>query len=423
MSRFEKIIGYGAVKEELSMALDAMLDPEKYKKLGVKLPSGILLNGVPGVGKTLFAKEFIAESGRRAYTIRKSKPDGAFVDYIRETFNEAAKNAPSIIFLDDMDKFANEDCYHPDAEEYVAVQACIDDVKDKDVFVFATTNSLRDLPESLKRNGRFDWIFTLDVPKHEDAEEIIAYFLKGKSVDENIDVTELSRFARGYSCASLEKVVNDAGLHAAFEGRNLISQNDLIQSTLRTFYGMKTDKSPVPEKVQRQVAVHEAGHTVIAEILSPGVVDFASICCHKNSEAGGYTCYHVEDEDEHSFVTMENRIMMTLGGKAATEIISGETDLGSESDMRKAFDSVRRLIDNYTSYDFDSWEHGDKTAQSVYESIDRATSVEVSRYYKKVKQLLIQNRKFLDAVIEKLYEKKTISYKDLKELSAERKIA
>lgn len=423
MSRFEKIIGYGAVKEQLNMALDAMLDPEKYKRLGVTVPKGILLNGVPGVGKTLFAKEFIAESGRKAFTIRKNKPDGDFVDGIRETFNEAAQNAPSIVFLDDMDKFANEDEIHCNAEEYVTIQACIDDVKGKDVFVIATTNDMRHMPDSLTRSGRFDWVFRLRVPDAEDSEKIFSYFLKDKSVDDGIDTAELARFARGYSCASLEKVVNDAGLHAGYAGRELISQEELIQSCLRTFYGMKSDGKAIPEETLRRVAIHEAGHVVVSEVLSPESVDFASVCCYMRSNAGGFTSYRPNDEDDSLFEGMERRVMIALGGKAATEIILGENDMGSYADMHKVFELVRNLIDAHTSYDFGSWCHGGETAQSVYESLDRATAVEVSRYYKKVKQLLIRNREFLDAVIEKLYEKKTISYKDLKELSAERKIA
>ena len=423
MSRFDKVIGYAAIKEQMNMALDAMYEPEKYKKLGVTVPKGILLNGVPGVGKTLFANEFVAASGRKAFTIRKNKPDGDFVDCIRETFDEAAKNTPSIVFLDDMDKFANEDVAHCNAEEYVTIQACIDDVKGKDVFVIATTNDMQRLPASLTRSGRFDWVFRLCVPDAEDSEKIFSFYLKDKNVDDSIDAAELARFARGYSCASLEKVVNDAGLHAGYAGRELISQEDLIQSCLRTFYGMKTDEKAFPDATIRRIAIHEAGHVVISEILSPESVDFASICCHKRMDSGGLTSYRPNDEDDDTFEGAEMRVMAALGGKAATEIVLGETDMGTNRDMRTVFELVRTLIDDYTSYDFGSWCHGEETAQSVYESLDRATEVEVSRYYKKVKQLLINNREFLDAVIEKLYEKKTISYKDLKELSVTRRIA
>lgn len=417
MGKFERVIGYEAVKEKLSMALDVMRNAEKYRRLGVSIPKGILLDGVPGVGKTLLAKEFIAESGRRSFMIRKNKPDGDFVDYIRETFREAAKSAPSIVFMDDMDKFANEDSGHRNAEEYVTIQACIDDVRDDDVFMIATTNSQRNLPDSLIRSGRFDWVFSLFVPEDADSEAIISHYLKDKKVADDIDPMELARFTRGYSCASLETVINDAGLYAGYEGRELISQSDLIQSCLRAFYGMQSDKESPSEAVQKRVAIHEAGHVTIAEILSPGSVDFASISCRKRCDSAGYTSCKPDADGYYLFKEMERLIMVSLGGKASTEVVLGETDVGANRDMHKAFDQTRDLIDRYTAYDFGSWAHGDETAQSVYENLDRATGLEVSRYYKKVKQLLIRNRSFLDAIIDRLYAKKTISYKDIKELS------
>jgi len=142
--------------------------------------SGLLINGDPGVGKTLMANCFIKESGRKAFICRKNKPDGEFINELKKIFNEAAKNTPSIILLDDMDKFANEDDRHRNAEEYVTVQARIDEVKDKDVFVLATTNGTNYLPDSLLRAGRFDTTITVDVPDGCDAVDIVKYYLSTK---------------------------------------------------------------------------------------------------------------------------------------------------------------------------------------------------------------------------------------------------
>ena len=125
MKQFDQIIGYEDIKRELYRICDTMKNTEKYKKLGVTTPRGLLLCGEPGIGKTMMAMAFIEESGRKSYTIRKNKSDGDFVDVITETFEEAKKNAPSIVLLDDMDKFANEDVQHRDAEEYVTVQSCM----------------------------------------------------------------------------------------------------------------------------------------------------------------------------------------------------------------------------------------------------------------------------------------------------------
>ena len=151
MSKFDSIIGYSAIKHDLIRIADTLKSRDAYEKLGVSSPRGLLLHGEPGVGKSLMASAVIEESGRNAFTCRKDKPNGDFVNTIKATFDEAAKNAPSIVFLDDMDKFTNGDELHPNAEEYVTVQSCIDEVRGKDVFVIATVNNKRCLPHSLRR--------------------------------------------------------------------------------------------------------------------------------------------------------------------------------------------------------------------------------------------------------------------------------
>lgn len=122
MRALDKVIGYSPIKKELFIIIDVLNNPDKYTKLGVSIPNGVMLEGEPGIGKTLMAASFVEECNRTAYVIRKNKPDGAFVDYIREIFEEAMNNEPSMILLDDMDKFANEGYSHRDAEEYVTVQ-------------------------------------------------------------------------------------------------------------------------------------------------------------------------------------------------------------------------------------------------------------------------------------------------------------
>ena len=169
MKAMDKIIGYSSIKRELRQISDTLKNREAYDKLGVSSPRGLLLYGEPGVGKSLMAAAIIEESGRPAYICRKDKPNGDFVKYIKETFDKAAENAPSIVFLDDMDKFTNGDERHPDAEEYVTVQSCIDEVRGKEVFVLATVNNIRNLPRSLRRAGRFDRTIEVEAPRGRDA--------------------------------------------------------------------------------------------------------------------------------------------------------------------------------------------------------------------------------------------------------------
>lgn len=180
MNAFDKIIGYSAIKKELRQISDTLKNKEVYVSLGVSAPKGLLLYGEPGVGKSLMASAILEESGRKVFTCRKDKPNGDFVKEIKATFDKAAENAPSIVYLDDMDKFTNGDERHPDAEEYVTVQSCIDEVKGKQVFVLATANNIRCLPPSLRRAGRFDRKIEVSAPRGEDAEKIIAHYLKDK---------------------------------------------------------------------------------------------------------------------------------------------------------------------------------------------------------------------------------------------------
>jgi cell division protease FtsH len=413
MRELDRVIGYDSVKDELYRVLDVLKNGEKYREIGVKTPRGVLLDGVPGIGKTLMATCFIRETERKQYIIRKDKPDGDFINHIRKTFDEAAKNEPSVIFLDDMDKFANEDMYHRDAEEYVTVQTCIDDVKSRDVFVIATTNDMSGLPPSLTRNGRFDKVFSLDFPTNEDARKIIDFYLKDKNVDEDIDVEEISRFCRGYSCADLEKILNEAGVYAAYEGKTRIGQRYIIDACLRSIY-IATNKEEISDEELRRRAVHEAGHVVIAEILDPGSVDFVSVTAVSNRHRGlGGLVSRRKNSSGQTIKGRETEILISLGGKAASEIVFGEVDMGCNKDMHNVYDLMRTLLDDVTAYDFNSWCHGHETSNNIFDHLDCATGVEISRYYLSAKKILIENRNFLDALVDEIIKEKTISYKSI----------
>ena len=186
MKEFDPIIGYTEIKNELSQIADMMRNAEVYEKLGVRLPYGLMLYGSPGVGKTLMANCLIKASGRKVFICRKDKPNGEFIKEITDLFEEAAANAPAIVFLDDMDKFANTDTEHTYAEEYISVQSCIDQYKGRDVFVLATVNDIQMLPSSLRRVGRFDRMIEVPTPNNKDAEKILAHYLKDKKAVSDI---------------------------------------------------------------------------------------------------------------------------------------------------------------------------------------------------------------------------------------------
>jgi len=228
MNAFDKVIGYESIKKELLQICDMIHHQEAYTSLGARLPRGILLHGDPGLGKTLMAKCFIEESQLKAYTLRRNKKTGAFVGEITETFRMAKRDAPAIVFLDDMDKFANEDERHRDAEEYVAIQAGIDDIADAEVFVIATANDIEKLPESLIRAGRFDRKINIYSPEEEDAYRIIRHYMKDKKVSADVNYEDLAMMMLFGSCADLEMILNEAAINAAYERKENISMKNTV---------------------------------------------------------------------------------------------------------------------------------------------------------------------------------------------------
>jgi len=412
MSGFDKVIGYDDLKVEMKIMCDAMKNPEKYKKLGATIPHGMLLYGDPGIGKSLLAKTFAEETGRTTYIVRKDKPDGEFVNYVRETFREAKENVPSVVLLDDMDKFSNGDEFHKDAEEYVTVQACIDDVKESEVFVIATVNDKFVLPDSLLRSGRFDKVINLRCPEGEDAVKIVEFFLNQKKIVDDIDAREIASILEGRSCADLETIVNEAGLYAAYDDRDKITHNDLLRSCLRHIFRAPEKRKFNDEEQKRIVAIHEAGHAVIAEVLDPGTVNLISIAGY-SGDINGITSISKPKGYWNSKELMEHRVIHLLGGKAASEVVSGVSDVGVNSDLRRAYDIVERFVDNYCSYGFTSFDR--KNASVVpKENRDRRMASEMEKYYQNAMKIIRDNRAFLDALIDALMDKQTISGRDIK---------
>ena len=236
MNPFDKIIGYDAVKNELIRMADVLAHSEVYSALGVSVPRGLLLHGDPGVGKTLMVNSLIEASGLPSFTCRRNIPDGDFVLRINEVFDEASKKAPAIVFLDDLDKFAKSEVDSFNQEEFVAVQAAIDNLNGKQVFVVATANDIDFLPPSLVRPGRFDKTLRIHNPSGQEAVEIIQHYLSGKPLEDDIDVSYIAKLLQNQSCAVLETAVNAAGVLAGFDRANRISMHHFVLGCLETVH-------------------------------------------------------------------------------------------------------------------------------------------------------------------------------------------
>lgn len=416
MSALDKVIGYEAIKNELLQICDMIHNRDIYEELGARLPQGILLYGEPGLGKTLMAKSFIEESGLKAYIVRRNKGDDDFIGEITDTFHRAKENTPCVIFLDDMDKFANEDSDHRDAEEYVAVQSGIDEVKNCDVFVLATANEMRKLPGSLVRSGRFDRKIEVKCPTDKDANKIIAHYLSDKKVSKNVNMEDLSKMISYSSCAELETILNEAAISAAYKRKTDIEMEDLVKSVLRMIYDSPDNYTKASAEDMKKTALHEAGHLVVSEVLCPGSVGLASLRSTGRDSTGGFI---------HRCKELSRRpyyVLVSLAGKAAVELYYCDTVAsGCQSDINRACNYIRDGISENATLGFGmidvSTRSFPETSENMNSRSEAVTHAELERYMRITKDILLKNREFLERVAAALIEKETLLYSDIRALT------
>ena len=413
MSEFDKIIGYKDVKAELVRICDIVKNADKYKERGVSLPCGLILDGEPGVGKTLMANCFVKESGRKAFVCRKNKPGGEFVKEIGDVFAKAVENAPSIIFLDDLDKFANADERHRNTEEYVTIQSCIDETRGQDVFVVATTNGTDNLPFSLVRAGRL-CVLKIMAPQGEDVYEIVKYYLSKKKHNANINIDDIARLLNGESCATLEMVLDMAGQYSCFANKKEIDADDLMRAFLRVVCNAPESTTPRNRAVLEHVAYHEAGHAVVAEVLEEGSVDLVSVR-NNTGITRGFTVYRNYNDYGVSQARMENRIIALLAGKASIELVFGKVDMCADRDLRRAFELVESLHNEFCAYGF-GYNDGPVTSPfRLLRKEDRITA-ELELYYARAKKILVENRGFLETLAQCLIKKDTLISSEIQKI-------
>lgn len=415
MSTFDQVIGYDAIKEELLQICDMIHDPEAYGKLGARLPHGVLLEGDPGLGKTLMAKCFIAESGLKTYTVRRTRADDDFIGGITDTFLEAKENCPAIVFLDDLDKFANEDDEHCDAKEYVAVQAGIDEVKDSDVFVIATVNDRFKLPDSLIRSGRFDRHIKVRKPNAADAERIIKHYLSAKPVSDDVSLEDISKMISYSSCAELETILNEAAVNAAYRRKPSVEMSDLIGAVLRMQYNAPGNYSGLSDENRKRIALHEAGHVTVCEALAPGSVGFATVRSSGGGDMGGFVhrCAPVPKQLCHALVS--------LAGKAAAELYYADgCTSGCDSDIETAYNVIRDGMAELATHGFAMVDvttgRFPRTSESMNARNESVVQAELEKCMVRSREILLNNRAFLERVATELAEKDTLLYSDIRRI-------
>ena len=414
---FGEIIGYEDIKKELLIISDMLNNPEIYQELGASINEGVILSGRPGTGKTTMANCLIQSTKRKAYILRKKDADGQFIKAISSVFEEAKKNAPSIVLLDDLDKFSDKDDENCDAEEFVTVQSCIDEARGTGVFVIATVNDIRKIPYSLLRAGRLGKRLKIRVPKKAEATEIIRHYLSKSRKSADLDEKSIAGMLDGESCATLENVINNAAIKAAFNRQEKVTMQNIVDSCLDLIFDAPESGDRLPEDIRKKIAYHESGHVVVSEILDPGSVSIVSIRKTNDGDYGFVRYSRSEENCDISAEFNETMIKASLAGKATTEIVFGEVDMGANADLHNAFNRAKHLVDNHCMFGFQNWIEDDNTAVAA-ENRNRAMAMVLEKNYLEVKKLLVEHRDLLDRMASELMEKTTLVYSDIQAIVA-----
>lgn len=424
MTAFDNVIGYDSLKQELMEILDIMQHKEVYEPLNVSCPRGLLLYGDPGLGKTLIANSFIETSGRPSVVCRKNASEQSFIDSISEAFLKAAELAPSIILLDDMDKFANDDDDHKDSEAYVTIQACIDMVKDEEVFVLATANNIRKLPGSLIRTGRFDHRIKVRTPSKEDSQKIIEHYLKGKNLDATVDLKSLAALFAGASCSTLEAVINQAGIIAGYKRAQNISMDDMVNGYLQIEHHIPKSDVLSQQAIDlnaddgsADVVWHEAAHAVISELFAPGSVAMIIGLSSRQSQRG-FTISNLENSPMTELEKRKMRTMVSLSSAAAMDIVFGRVEFGAEEDISHALrviDDVVSDLGGFSGLSMATYGYS-ATSEALTDRRQIAVSSIAELYYQETKELLCKNRPFLEAMAKRLAKKTILTAPDIADI-------
>lgn len=417
---FKDVIGYEKVKQELCMIADRIKNPQKYKQLNVEFPRGVLLYGEPGVGKSLMTDCFIKETNVKTFICRKDVANGAFVEVIKKTFEDAKQEPVAVIILDDMDKFANSDQGHQNTDEYVTIQSCIDNCKDHNVFVLATANDIDLLPESLIRAGRFNRVIHMMAPSGAEAADIVRHYLKDKELDQ-IDAEEVANLLEGSSCAQLEMIINDAGLYAGYDNRSVLTMDDIVRAfSVIRFRNLceergEEESAIIDDDEARRIAYHEAGHVLVSEVLDKGSVNY--VYYDNCGVRCGITGYSLESANRsgYLFSAQEVIICRNLAGKAATEIIFGTPDIGCSGDVGSATDLLEDILGKNCIFGFDHF-HDYMVGDFDRQRSRSIVSYELARYLAIDRRIITQNRDFLDALANTLLEKHYLLRSDIKRI-------
>ena len=410
MDKFdEKVIGYDSIKETLRQIADVLKRPEAYKEKGVSMPRGLLMESAPGLGKSLMASILMEESGRKSFVFRRINEGNTFLGEMKDIFDVAKEEAPSILLLEDLNLYVESNSTY--APEWACLQACIDETSDADIFVIATTNDTRYMPQSLLRPGRFDYILNLNPPLGKTAENIVSYYLRDKNLAKDVQISDIVKAMPQVSCATLETVMNLAAINSVYRDHAHVQKEDIIDALLKVVYNLrKADCEEDPQEHQ-MIAVHEAAHAVVGEVLHSGSIGIITIRGSHGAIGGMESGFAVYAKSEEEF---QDEIIKTLAGKAGTALIYGIMDIRAAADIKKADQLLDIWLCHFAGGGFSGVEPSENRLSEPRLSYNEAIkSAKLEELYRRAYKILYDNRDFLLAVQKELLEHETLLNSDL----------
>ena len=432
---FDDVAGADEEKEELREIVEFLKDPKKYLSLGARIPKGVLLVGPPGTGKTLLAKAVAGEAGVGFLSISGSDFVELYVGVgasrVRDLFEQAKKNAPAIVFIDEIDAVGRQRGTglgggHDEREQTLNQLLVEMDgfTANEGVVVLAATNRADVLDPALLRPGRFDRQVYVGLPDIRGRKEILEVHAKGKPLAEDVDLGQLARGTPGFTGADLENLINEGALLAARKNQKFITMQDLKDAEIKVIAGPEKKSRVIPEHERELTAYHEAGHAVVMHAL-PGQDPVSQITIVPRGQAGGMTVSLPEEDRSYlSKHYMEDQIVGLLGGRVAEKLCLGDISTGASNDIQRATAIARKMVTVYGmserlgTVSFDSGHdevfigrtmgHSRGYSEAVAAQIDEEVRALVDGAYSRCQEILTAQRDKLDAVAHYLLEHETM---------------
>ena len=441
-TKFSDVAGATEEKEELMELVEFLKNPLKFISLGARIPKGVLLVGSPGTGKTLLARAVAGEAGVPFFSISGSDFVELYVGVgasrVRDLFEQAKKQKPCIIFIDEIDavgrkRGAGMGGGHDEREQTLNQLLVEMDGfgANEGIIIIAATNRPDILDPALLRPGRFDRQIVVDVPDVLGREEILKIHSEKKPLDESVDLSRIAKVTSGYTGADLENLMNEAAIFAARRGKEKIDSKDIEDANIKVMMGAEKKSKKITEKERTLTAYHEAGHAIVSKLVDKDEkVHQVSII--PRGRAGGYTMYTPKEDVFYSSKgEMMNSIIKSLGGRAAEEIMLDDISTGASNDIKMATNVARSMITMYgmneelglVCYDNNEevflgrdFGHSKMYSEKTASQIDDEVKKIIGELYEKTKNLLSENKDILERVAKELLEKETLNEAEFEQI-------